>query len=104
MDLYQALKNGTSEEELRETFNKDLALARARIKQESEAEKKRAAARKTLEDAINTYADAYNVAFDKESSIAELIKSFTELLDVSKVLTKNTESDDAVIFKFIQNL
>ena len=104
MDLYQALKNGTSEEELRETFNKDLAFARARIKQESEAEKKRAAARKTLKDAINTYADAYNVAFDKESSIAELIKSFTELLDVSKVLTRNTESDDAVIFKFIQNL
>ena len=69
MDLYEALKSGTSAEELLQTFNKELDAAKDRVAAE-EKEAKEAAAKKqeqeeyvadcrvVLADAIVNYADA----------------------------------------------
>lgn len=100
MDLYEALKKGTSEEELKETFNKDLALARARIKKESEAETAKQAAREKLNEAIMDYASLYGIAFDNECGITDLIKSFDSLLS----MFMPTDKDEDIILKFIKTL
>lgn len=52
MDLYEALKTGTSEEELKRTFTEDLAKARMKIaaERQQEAEAKAAAKRKKEEE------------------------------------------------------
>lgn len=57
MDLYEALKSGTSSEELLNAFNKELDAAKTRIKEE----KATAAKEKERERALNTsrYAFAY---------------------------------------------
>mgnify|MGYP007133745882 CR=1 FL=1 len=100
MDLYEALKNGTSEEELKKTFEKDLAFARARIKKEDDAETARQTARKKLNEAITEYASSYGIAFDNEYSVADLIKSFDSLLSVLTPI----DGDDDIILKFIKTL
>ena len=57
MDLYEALKSGTSSEELLNAFNKELDAAKTRIKEE----KATAAKEKEREQTLNTsrYAFAY---------------------------------------------
>ena len=51
MDLYEALKSGTSADELVATFTKELETAKAKLKEETEAEQV-AQYRSYLADAI----------------------------------------------------
>ena len=80
MDLYEALKAGTSEEELLKAFHKDLDEANARIAAEEEAAADKeylADCRECLAEAIIEYAKAF-LGEDLDESIS--IKSVTETL------------------------
>lgn len=58
MDLYEALKKGTKEEELKALFEKDLAAARAKLEQEAAKNKRKSVvelARKKVSKAFTEY-------------------------------------------------
>ena len=81
MDLYEALKAGTSEEELLKAFHKDLDEANARIaaEQEAAADKEYLAdCRECLAEAIIEYAKAF-LGEDLDESFS--IKSVVETLE-----------------------
>lgn len=103
MDLYESLKNGSSENELKETFNKDLPLARACIAKEKEKTSKQETAKKNLSKGFTEYSDTNNVSFDKEYSVTDLIKIFTDTMNSFLSLT-DTNTDDDIIFRFIKTL
>ena len=80
MDLYEALKAGTSEEELLKAFHKDLDEANARIAAEEEAAADKeylANCRDSLAEAILEYTKAL-LGEDLDESIS--VKSVTETL------------------------
>ena len=111
MDLYEALKAGTSAEELLKAFHKDLDEANARIaaEQEAAADKEYLAdCRECLAEAIMEYAEALfgedldesfstesvieNLkGFEKEAKRAKQAIAFSKKLD--KILEK-TKSED----------
>ena len=101
MDLYEALKAGTSEEELLKAFHKDLDEANARIagiaaEQEATADKEYLAnCRDSLAEAILEYTKAL-LGEDLDESIS--IKSVTETLkgfeeDVKRTVTLSKKLD-----------
>ena len=81
MDLYEALKAGTSEEELLKAFHKDLDEANARIAAEEEAAADKeylADCRECLAEAIIEYAKAF-LGEDLDESIS--VESVIETLE-----------------------
>ena len=81
MDLYEALKAGTSEEELLKEFHKDLDEANARIAAEEEAAADKeylANCRDSLTEAILEYTKAL-LGEDLDESIS--VKSVVETLE-----------------------
>ena len=98
MDLYEALKAGTSEEELLKAFHKDLDGANARIAAEEEAAADKeylADCREYLAEAIIEYAKAL-LGEDLDESIS--VKSVTETLkgleeDVKRAVTLSKKLD-----------
>lgn len=115
MDLYEALKSGTSEDELQKSFDEELAKARMRIaaekKKEEEESLKKAKqqqvdyCRKTLAESILDYADSlfgsdvlamYPIEdveeelknFEKEvDNLYDLLSTFNDLLKKADVET-----------------
>ena len=81
MDLYEALKAGTSEEELLRAFHKDLDEANARIAAEEEAAADKeylADCRECLAEAIIEYAKVF-LGEDLDESFS--VKSVVETLE-----------------------
>ena len=81
MDLYEALKAGTSEEELLKAFHKDLDEANARIAAEEEAAADKeylADCRECLAEAIIEYVKAF-LSEDLDESFS--VKSVVETLE-----------------------
>ena len=80
MNLYEALKSGTSLEDLKTAFEKELTEASARIKQETKEEKEReealTTARSRLTEAIGAYAQYYNESLDSENKVNYFIEVF----------------------------
>jgi len=134
MDLYEALKAGTSAEELLKAFHKDLDEANARIaaEQEAAADKEYLAdCRECLAEAIIEYAKAFlgedlDESFSVES-VVETLEGFEKEMEqavaFSKKLDKMLEKaksenkkpvgikvttrsidDDDVIAKFLKSL
>ncbi len=134
MDLYEALKAGTSEKELLEAFHKDLEAANARIAAENEA----AADKKYLEDcreglasSIFEYAEAlfgedlsesFSIDFVTET-LEKFEKEMEQTINLSKKLDKifekaksenkkpvgikittHTINDDDIINRFLESL
>lgn len=115
MDLYEALKGGTSEDELQKSFNEELAKARMRIaaekKKEEEESLKKAKqrqvnnCRKVLAESILDYADSlfgsdiltiYPIEdveeelknFEKEvDNLYDLLSTFNDLLKKAEIET-----------------
>lgn len=131
MDLYEALKSGTSEEELLRAFYKDLDEAKAHIAEEETAADKEylADCRECLADAIIDYAEALlgeklDESFSADyviETLEEFEKEMEQVLNFSKKLDQITEkaksenkkpvgfkatihSDDDIIAKFLKNL
>ena len=98
MDLYEALKAGTSEEELLKAFHKDLDEANARIAAEEEAAADKeylANCREYLAEAIIEYTKAL-LGENLDESIS--VKSVTETLkeleeDVKRAVTLSKKLD-----------
>lgn len=82
MDLYEALKAGTSAEELLKAFHKDLDEANARIAAEEEAaaaEGDLADCRECLAEAIIEYAEAFlGEDLDESLSVESVIETLEE--------------------------
>ena len=113
MDLYEALKSGTSAQELVDTFNKELASATKRFKEEEAKKKKEEETktkrearltfcRKDVIDSIITYVAA---VFDKEltkeetkEAEAAALKALTEfekeIDDINKISNLFTDAFD----------
>ena len=134
MDLYEALKAGTSEEELLKAFHKDLDEANARIAAEEEAAADKeylADCRECLAEAIIEYAkaflgedldEAFSVkpivetleGFEKEMEQAVAFsKKLDKMLEKAKnegkkpvgiKVTTHSIDDDDVIAKFLKSL
>lgn len=83
MDLYEALKDGTSADELVATFNKELEAAKAKLKEENEAEQMLSYHRGCLADAIYDYISALTGAETLSFTIPEIEK---ELKSIEKEL------------------
>lgn len=82
MDLYEALKSGTSADELVATFTKELEAAKAKLKEETKAEQI-AYYREDLAEAIYNYISAL-IEFETPSfTVADIEK---ELKDIEKEL------------------
>jgi len=83
MDLYEALKAGTSTEELLRAFHKDLdeAIARIAVEQEAAANKEYLThCRECLADAFIEYAEAFlNEDLDESLSVEFIVKILEEL-------------------------
>lgn len=134
MDLYEALKVGTSAEELLRAFHKDLDEANARIAAEEEAAADKeylADCRECLAEAIIEYAKAFlGEDLDKSFSVESVVetlegfeKEMEQAVAFSKKLDKMLEKaksenkkpvgikvttrsidDDDVIAKFLKSL
>lgn len=134
MDLYEALKAGTSEEELLKAFHKDLDEANARIAAEEEAAADKeylADCRECLAETIIEYVKAFlgedlDESFSVESVVETLegfekemeqAVAFSKKLDkmlketksedkkpVGIKVTTHSVNDDDVIAKFLKSL
>ncbi len=133
MDLYEALKSGTSAEELLEAFHKDLNEANARIAAEEKAaadKESLADCREWLAEAIIDYAEALlGEKLDESFSVEHVVetlegfeKEMEQVINLSKRLDKIFEKsksedkkpvgikvtthsiDDDVIAKFLKSL
>lgn len=134
MDLYEALKAGTSEEELLKAFHKDLDEANARIAAEEEAAADKeylADCRECLAEAIIEYAKAFlGEDLDEAFSVKSIVETlegfekemeqavaFSKKLDkmlketksedkkpVEIKVTTHSVNDDDVIAKFLESL
>lgn len=82
MDLYEALKDGTSADELVATFTKELEAAKAKLKEETEAEQI-AYYREDLAEAIYNYISALTGFETPSFTVADIEK---ELKGIEKEL------------------
>lgn len=117
MDLYEALKAGTSEAELMEAFKKDLEDARNRVQEEATAAKNEEilnAARENLISSIIDYAEAISGEdySDFEEDLESTLKSFEENLDFFEMIKDSlglkikasVADDDSILKAFIASL
>ena len=122
MDLYEALKEGTSADELVATFNKELEAAKAKLKEENEAEQV-VQYRISLAEAIYDYIVALTgieapnfteADIEKElkgiekdlGPVLTLLSAFVEPReeDYKFFKTKKTKTDGDIIAEFIKSL
>lgn len=134
MDLYEALKAGTSEKELLEAFHKDLEAANARIAAETEEAANKeylTDCREILAEAIIEYAKAFlGESLDKSFSVEAVVETlegfekemeqavaFSKKLDkmlekaksenkkpVGIKVTTRSVDDDDIITQFLKSL
>ena len=107
MDLYEALKNGISAEELIKTFNNDMEEAKKRLEQEKKKEKTEARDKNrtklasAISDYLAGYLDESCYALPTITELEELLKGFEEemqgsigLIDeLSRSLEKNNKKE-----------
>jgi len=105
MDLYEALKNGTSADELVATFTKELETAKAKLKEDNEAERMLSYHRGRLADAIYDYISALTGAETLSFTIPEIEKELKGVEeDLGPVLTllsgfQSAKKEDSKLFK-----
>ena len=120
MDLYEALKAGTSADELIKTFNEDLAKAQERLKQEGKKREAFAKSRKALVEAIYNYIKTFlgddfkkedisigyidSLLFNTEKELNAILKNNKENKKSSLKITNHFFDDDEVIKQFLDML
>lgn len=117
MDLYEALKAGTSEAELMEAFKKDLEDARNRVQEEAataQSEEILNAARANLISSIIDYAEAITGEdySDFEEELESTLESFEKSFDCFEIIKDalglkiktSVTDDDSILKAFIASL
>lgn len=114
MDLYEALKSGTSVEVLKDTFDKELKEATAKLEAEKHAKELAHyvdIARGNLIEALLQYCEVIgcktdsNDAKELEETFRNLEKIFINLNQTINDATKSTEkSDDYILQDFVKKL
>lgn len=115
MELYEALKNGTSKEDLIKAFTEELNAATARLEEdkatEQEKQKKeeeiaaaRAKATEALEDYYNLLGIGAKIDFSDAFNLDSLNTMFKELGKVWQRTKPTSASDEDIISKFIRSL
>ena len=104
MDLYEALKDGTPADELVATFTKELEAAKAKLKEETEAEQI-AQYRSYLADAIYDYISALTEFETPTLTVEEIEKELKSIeKELGPVLTllsgfQSAKEEDYKLFK-----
>jgi ABC-type Zn uptake system ZnuABC Zn-binding protein ZnuA len=112
MNLYEALKSGTTADELKETFTKELEEATAKLKKEKEEAQKRAEEKKAHEEYLDlctrdlayAFIDFYTALLGKEFSTEEVLK-FNDVYEALKSINKinmTIDTDDKIIADFLK--
>lgn len=121
MDLYEALKSGTTPEELVATFHKDLEAAQKKYNKETQSNKALDAARGNLAGALCVYAqalfgkdmdptdvyDVEQVLKDKEQEIKDTVQILKELKELANDIErkmpkdKKPKTDDDILKAFL---
>ena len=106
MDLYEALKSGTSADELTRKFHEELAAAQDKIYEEKNLN----CAREDLASAIYDYCcelmgEEGGLSIDEiEDILKEFEKNFSKASKFWSVNLKNCKSDEDIINAFIKSL
>jgi capsid portal protein len=114
MELYEALKNGTSKEDLIKAFTEELNAATARFEEDKAAEQEKqireeeiAAARVKAQDALNEYFELCGV----DDTDIKLSVNANDFKDISKIFKafnpftiKGLDDDDNIIRQFLKTL
>lgn len=109
MELYEALKNGTSKEDLIKAFTEELNAATAKIEEDKAAEIEKQKQDKKIADARQKATDALNEYF-KLLGIEGDVKISNDAVDVSEIFKnamkpfKSFSMDDDIISSFIKSL
>jgi hypothetical protein len=96
MDLYEALKQGTSSDELVNAFYRDLNIAKTRIKEEEEEAKKAAEMQEYLEIARENFANAmleYTAALTGYFDLVEDAATYDSMMVVIEDLLSGLETE-----------
>lgn len=93
MELYEALRNGTSKEELTKTFEKELNEALKRVEKEQEFKKNIVTARTRAAKAIHDYISA--LLMDKDIEDFASVSKIADLLWKAETATKETLEEDS---------
>jgi len=115
MELYEALKNGTSKEDLIKAFTEELNAATARLEEDKAAEQEkqkkeeeiaaaRAKATEALEDYYNLLGIDAKIDFSEALNLDSLNTMFKELGKVWQRTKPISASDEDIISKFIRSL
>lgn len=123
MDLYEALKSGTTPEELVATFHKDLEAAQKKYDKETQSDKVLDGARHQLAGAICIYAqalfgkgmgptdvdDVERVLKDKEQEVKDTVQILKELKELADDIErkmpkeKKLKTDDDILKAFLDS-
>ena len=123
MDLYEALKSGTTPEELVATFHKDLEAAQKKYEKEAQSDQALNYARGQLANALCVYAqvlfgkemkhtdvqDVEQVLKDKEQEIKDTVQILKELKELSDSIeqkipkAKKPKTDDDILKAFLDS-
>lgn len=115
MELYEALKNGTSKEDLIKAFTEELNAATAKLEEDVAKEKERktkekqiAEARTNAQDALNKYLKMCGLGDAKielSSDTNDIYKMFKDIMKGFNSFTlKGLDDDSDIIRQFLKTL
>ena len=104
MDLYEALKAGTSADELLKKFQEELSDASARFEEEQRAQKKAEHDEELAEirwDAANIFSEYFNALFEDDEDIFTTPEEVKEVLMTLEDALQNSAKNISALLSFL---